>query len=444
MSIFKAYDIRGVYPTEIDEWVAFRIGAAFGTLNPGTIAVGCDTRLSGPQLKAQFIAGLCSTGSDAVDLGIVTTPVLVFAVQYLGCNGGVNVTASHNPKEYNGFKLFDSAALPISYESGIERLQRIIERGNVRKGHGVASGVAITEPYITFISSQVKLSAPLYVVIDGSNGAASLYAPEACRRAGLRVHELNCTPDGTFPGHEPDPSKSANVLDAERSVRERDADLGFVFDGDGDRVAVIDETGTAIESRRIFSLLARHVLEANPGAKIVHDALMSRMATETIERYGGQAVPCRVGHTYIAQKMRDESAALAGELSGHFYFKETFFADDAIRASLTVAEIVAAAGRGIAELVREFPDYHTENVRVAVKESEKFAFVTSLQEELAREGYALDTLDGVKVLFETGWALFRASNTEPKISIAYESKDADEFNRIRDFVHSVIERVPQE
>ncbi len=443
MGIFKAYDIRGVYPRELDERLAFRIGAAVGTCYPGRIAVGCDTRLSGPQLKAHFIDGLCSTGSDAVDLGMVTTPVLVFAVRHLGCDGGVNVTASHNPKEYNGFKLFDGDAMPISYESGIERVQRIAERGSFRRGHGETSAVEITEPYIAFISSQVEVSTPLSIVIDGSNGAASLYAPAACRQVGLRVHELNCTPDGNFPGHEPDPSRPANVRDAERSVRERGADLGFVFDGDGDRVAVIDESGTALESRRIFSLLAQHVLNAKPGAKIVHDALKSSMATDTIARYGGQAVPCRVGHTYIAQKMRAESAELAGELSGHYYFKETFFADDAIRASLAVAEIVAKAGRGITELVREFPDYHTENIRVAVKDSEKFAFVANLQQKLARDGYALDTLDGVKVLFETGWALFRASNTEPKISIAYESKDTDEFNRIGAFVQSVVERVPQ-
>ncbi|MHC1610887.1 MAG: phosphomannomutase/phosphoglucomutase, partial [Candidatus Methanospirareceae archaeon] len=358
-----------------------------------------------------------------------------------------NITASHNPKEYNGFKFFDADAMPISYESGIGKLKEIFDGENYRKGNGSSSTLAIKvkEDYINFILALacVKIGNRLSVVVDGSNGAAGLYAPEIYRRLGMRVSELNCTPDGNFPGHGPDPSKEENLLAARSRVKESGADLGFVYDGDGDRLAVIDADGTVVEPRRIFSLLVKFLLEEKPGAKIVHDALMSRMAIDTIKRYGGLAIPCRVGHTYIGQKMMEEAAELGGEVSGHYYFKETFFADDAILASIKVIELISKEGRRLSELIGDFPEYLSENLRISVKESEKFSFIEELKEELDKEGYALDCLDGVKVIFEDGWALFRASNTEQKISIAYESRDKEEFNRIKEFVQSVIRKVPQ-
>jgi phosphomannomutase/phosphoglucomutase len=259
----------------------------------------------------------------------------------------------------------------------------------------------------------------------------------------MTVYELNCTPDGNFPGHAPDPTKAENLLAAQTRVKEVGADLGVAYDGDGDRLAVIDADGNAIESRRIFSLLARHLLIEKPGAKIVHDALMSAMAIDTIKRYGGLAVPCRVGHTYIAQKMKEAAAELGGELSGHCYFKDSFFAHDAILASLKVAEIISEEGKRLSELVADLPAYHYENIRIPVNEPEKFAFIKQLKRDLEHEGHVLDCLDGVKVVFDTGWALFRASHTEPKISIAYESRNAEGFKRIKDFVQSVIENISQ-
>lgn len=474
MSIFKAYDIRGIYGSEIDEGVAYQIGVAFGILNPGNddrkIAVGCDTRLSGPKLKDNFIKGLISTGSKIIDIGIVTTPIVVFAIKHLNCDGGVNITASHNPKEYNGFKFFDKAAIPVSYESGICRLEKIVERGdynyNYVYDHHTGSGsysysasvtnraVAVKEDYTKFILEIMKMKMntkttsgdrfPVVVVIDGSNGSAGLYAPEIYRRVGMTVYELNCTPDGAFPGHDPDPSKEENLVAVKEKVKEVGADIGFVFDGDGDRLAVIDETGTTVESSRIFSLLTSSLLEENPGAKIVHDILTSGMVIDTINKCGGKAIPCRVGHTYIAQKMMAEDAELGGELSGHYYFKQTFFADDAILASLKIVELISKYNSiRLSELVKDFPEYLSENLRITVKETKKFSFITKLKGELEEEGYLLDCLDGVKVIFEDGWALFRASNTEPKISIVYESRDKKGYNRLKDFVQSIITRVPE-
>ena len=443
MGIFKAYDIRGLYPAELDEHLAFQIGAAFGSLNPGTIAVGCDTRVSSPSLKAQLIRGICSTGSDVVDIGLTTTPMVVFAVKQLHGDGGVNVTASHNPKEYNGFKLFDRAAMPISYESGIAQVEALVERGDYQKGAGASSFRSIAGEYLAFLTARVKPEKRLRIVLDGSNGPAGRYAPAVFRQLGMTVHELNCTPDGTFPGHDPDPTKAESLAEAQRQVREVGADLGFVYDGDGDRLAVIAEDGRAIESRRIFSLLAQQMLSERPGAKVVHDVLMSQMAIDTITRDGGVPIASKVGHTYIAQRMQEEAAELGGELSGHYYFNETHFADDAIFASLKVLELVAREGRPISVLVQDFPEYLTANVRVAVTDAEKLPFIASLRADLERDGYAIETLDGVKVRFEHGWALFRASNTEPKLSIAYESRDTGEFNRIKRFVESIIARVPQ-
>jgi len=467
MSIFKAYDIRGIYRSEIDERVAYQIGAAFGTLNPGKIAVGCDTRLSSPELKENFIKGLISRGSKIIDIGIVTTPMVVFAIRHFNSDGGVNTTASHNPKEYNGFKFFDKAAIPISYESGLCRLEEIFDRENydydyryhkMRNNsycsYSYSTSVtsrAIKEDYINFVLKVMRTNrstadrSPMAVVIDGSNGSAGLYAPEIYRRAGMTVHELNCTPDGTFPGHDPDPSKEENLAAAKEKVKEVGADIGFVFDGDGDRLMVIDEAGRAVESSRIFSLLISSLLEEKPGAKIVHDILTSAGVIETINKCGGQAIPCRVGHTYIAQKMMAEDAELGGELSGHYYFKEAFFADDAILASLKILDLLISNSDSIrfSELVEDFPLYLSADLRISVKESEKFPFITKLTRELEEEGYLLDCLDGVKVIFEDGWALFRASNTEPKIVIVYESRDKRGYNRLKDFVQSIIRKVPQ-
>ncbi|MBA5941935.1 MAG: phosphomannomutase/phosphoglucomutase [Methanophagales archaeon] len=476
MSIFKAYDIRGTYPSEIDKSVAYQIGTAFGILNQGNgkikIAVGCDTRLSGPELKENFIKGLISRGSnyEVIDIGIVTTPILVFAIKHFNCDGGVNITASHNPKEYNGFKFFDKAAIPVSYESGISKLKVIFDKDRAGNNydydhhyHNTDNGsysysapISVTkrtikEDYIKFIlemtntnmNSEDRFPVPVVVVIDGSNGSAGLYAPEIHRRAGMTVYELNCTPDGAFPGHDPDPSKEENLAAAKEKVKEVGAAIGFVFDGDGDRLAVIDEAGTTVESSRIFSLLTSRLLEENPGAKIVHDILTSRMVIDTINNCGGQAIPCRVGHTYIAQKMMAEDAELGGELSGHYYFKETFFADDAILASLKIVELLISNSIKLSELVKDFPEYLSENLRISVKESKKFPFITKLKRELEEAGYLLDCLDGVKVIFEDGWVIFRASNTEPKISIVYESSDKRGYNRLKDFVQSIIRKVPQ-
>lgn len=443
MGIFKAYDIRGLYPVELDEHLAFQIGAAFGSLNPGTIAVGCDALVSSPRLKAELIRGICSTGSAVLDIGLTTTPMVVFAVKQLRGDGGVNVTASHNPKEYNGFKLFDRAAMPISYETGIAQVESLVARGEYSTGSGNAATRAIGDEYLAFLTARVKPEKRLRIVLDGSNGPAGHYAPAVFRQVGMTVHELNCTPDGTFPGHDPDPTRAENLAAAQQQVREAGADLGFVYDGDGDRLVVIAEDGRAIESRRIFSLLVQQLLSERPGAKVVHDVLMSQMALDTIQRYGGVPIASKVGHTYIAQRMQAEAAALGGELSGHYYFTETHYADDAIFASLKVLELVAREGRPISALVQDFPEYLTENVRVTIREDAKFSFIASLRAYLEREGYTVETLDGVKARFKHGWALFRASNTEPKLSIAYESRDAGEFKMIKRFVESVIARVPQ-
>jgi phosphomannomutase/phosphoglucomutase len=441
MSIFKAYDIRGIYPGEIDESVAFRIGKAFGTLNPGKIAVGCDTRLSSPQLKHNFIKGIISTGSEVRDIGVVTTPAVILAIKHFKCNGGVNVTASHNPRDYNGFKLLDKNAMPISYESGICKIEEILERKSYIDGKGCCLKLDIKEDYIKFIRNKVKLENRLSVVIDASNGAAGLYAPEIYKRLGMRVEEMNCKPDGNFPGHEPDPSKQENLLDARNKVKEIGADMGVVYDGDGDRLAIIDEKGNIIESRRIFSLLVGDLLKKKRSGKIVHDVLTSGMVIETINKFGGIPIVCRVGHTYIAQKMGEEDAELGGELSGHYYFKDSYFGDDAIFASLKVAEIISKEGRKISQLVQDFPEYFSQNVRIGVKESRKFYCIDKLKEELKQEGYLLDFFDGVKVMFDQGWVVFRGSHTEPKISIAYESKDKKEYEEIKNFVQTIIPRI---
>ncbi len=443
--IFKAYDVRGVYPTELNEGMAFKIGRSFGKLNPGKIVVGCDVRLSSPSLKRELIKGLLAAGCDVIDVGMVTTPMVLFATVFYRFDGGVSVTASHNPKEYNGFRFNDNRGIPLSYESGISRIEKLCDKVSAAKGGGTVYTKNIADDYVKFLASKVKpkTSAGFKVVVDAGNGPAGPVFPKIMRLAGMRVVELFCEPDGNFPNHHPDPSKKENLVDLQKKVLEEKADVGLATDGDGDRLGVVDEKGNVVEPRKVFAILIKELLRKNPDAKVIYDALASKMIDDTIVQLGGVPIICRVGNTYIAQKMVSENASLAGELSGHYYFKDIFVADDAMFAALKFMEALSHAGETLSSYVKEFPDYFSGDARVPVKESEKLKFIDGLKKEFEKKGFKVDTLDGVKVILDNSWALFRPSNTEPKISIAYESTDKKGFEEIKRLVDSIIERIPK-
>jgi len=448
LNLFRAYDVRGIYPTNVNELVALRIGKAFGTFNSGKITVGRDTRLSGPFLKKNLIDGLLSTGANVIDVGVTTSPVVMFATKLLGCDGGIMVTASHNTKEYNGFKFYRKDGIPISYESGINKIQKIFEKRDFAKGRGKIEKQDIHTTYASFLLEKIKFKQePSFkIVLDAGNGAAGRVYPNVLRKAGMTVIELFCNPDGNYPNHEPDPSKSENLAQIMEKVIETGADLGFAYDGDGDRLAVIDEKGRVVPTGIIFSIIIKNALSQNPGSKVVYTALDSQAIDDVIRMQGGVPIVCRVGHTYITQKLLEENATVAGEISGHYYFKETYGADDALFASLRIIESLVNSEKNLTDYSKEYPDYFSqtsEKFRFPIKSSEKFPFIEQLKRKFETQGYKIDTLDGVKVIFDDGWAMFRPSNTESIVSVSYEAKTEKAFNRIDDFVERVIATIPK-
>jgi len=448
MSVFRAYDIRGIYPEEINEEFAFKIGKAFGTFNPGKIIVGSELRLSGPSLKEKLIKGLISTGATVIDIGTVTSPIVMFATKHLECDGGVNVSASHNPKEYNGFKFYYKDGIPIDFESGLIKIQKIFEKEKFIEGEGKLIKKDIIEDYSNFLLNKVKIKKPLKlkIVYDAGNGSTGKIYPRILKKAGIDVNELYCDPDGTFPNHEPNPSSIEGLKDLQKKVLEINADIGFASDGDGDRLAVVDENGQVISTGIIFSILIENALEKEPKSKVVYTILDSKAIDDVIRRHGGKPIVCRVGHTYITQRMLEENASVAGEISGHYYFRETNGADDALFAILRLIEHLTKSKKKISDYIREFPKYYSqvsEGLRTPIKESEKFLFIEKLKQEFRKKGYEIDTLDGVKVIFDDGWALFRPSNTEPIISMSYEATTKEGFERIKKFVNDIIDNIPR-
>lgn len=436
--IFKAYDIRGVYPDELDEQIVKNIGRAFGTLYNEDVYVGCDARETGPSLKKAFVAGLVSTGCRVVDVGVVTTPVMIFCAGSRRCPA-VIVTASHSPKDYNGLKFFDSNAAPLSYESGIQEIQRIFESRRFKSGEGCADTEDVVGRYSTHLLRNLRAAVlEKKVVVDCFNGGASMINPYVLQELGCEVVKIRCRGDGDFPEDGPDPSIEKNLTELKKKVVETRADAGFAFDGDGDRLSVVDSEGKLVSPRLVFSLLIQNASFDNPGMKVVHDVLTSDTVDDITRKGGGLPVVCRVGHTYISQRMMKEKAAIAGELSGHYYFKETFFGDDALFATMKLLQFLNRTGKSLEQATKNFPETFSKSFYTRVSEDRKLAIIERITEDFSdRE---LDMLDGVKVKFERGWMIFRPSNTGPKMSIAYESTDEKEFKKIEAVVNSTIER----
>jgi phosphomannomutase/phosphoglucomutase len=440
--IFRAYDIRGTYPAEVNKELAEKVGKAFGTLHKGTIVIAMDVRKSSPELKEALVKGLLSTGAKLIDVGAMSTPMCMWAVTQLKADAGIIVTASHNPPQYNGFKLYGKRGVPISYEDGIKDVEMLVSSGKFVSGNGKLESTSIDHAYLDFLVTNFHSRGSLKVVLDCINGGSSRAAPAMFQKLGMEVVPIRCGFDGDFPAEGPDPSRASVVEQLRKKVAEEKADLGFAYDGDGDRLTVVDETGNIIEPKAVFSMLIDHVAKEKPGAKVVYDALASQMVVDSIIKAGGVPLVCRVGHTYITNKMLDDGAALAGEISGHYYFKETNGADDALFASMKVLEYVLDKQKKVSELAGQFKGYISGEMRVEIKPDEKFAFIEKLKDELSKE-WKIDTLDGVKVFFGEGWALFRSSNTEPKISIAYEAKDRRSFEGIEAFVKWIVSRIPK-
>ncbi len=441
--IFRSYDVRGNYPQEIDENVAYLFGKAFGTLYPDKkIVVGWDARLSSPSLKDNLVKGLVESGIEVTDIGMVPTPVIYFACYKLGYEMGIMVTGSHLTKEFNGFKVCNFKGIPIGYETGLNKIKETIKKGKFSEGKGKLNKRDIKKEYINFIKSFGSNFNETKVVVDATNGSAGKIYSQALKEKGAEVIELYCEPNGNFPNHIPDPMNKEFIVDLKKEVKEKGADLGFGFDSDGDRLNIVDGKGNLINTNHIFSLLIEDKLKNEKG-KVIHDVLCSKLVDDVTKENGGTPIIWKVGHTYIANKCLEERAVIAGEVSGHYFFKETSYADDVLIACMRILSIMKEEGKNLSELTSKYPKYYSYSDRVYIKEEEKFKFIESLKKKFEEKSYDLITLDGVRVNFNNGWALFRPSNTEAKISIGAESSEKEEFEKIKDLVDEVIKEIPK-
>lgn len=449
-SIFRAYDIRGVYGKDLTEEVSMDIGRAFGTYLGGKgkeIVAGRDVRLSGNILKSAFVRGVLSTGCHVQDIGIVPTPVLYFTIVRHEKDGGVMVTASHNPPEWNGFKLCRERGLLIAQGMGMEEIKEITVAERFRLGPPGKLGRydrALSE-YSNFVSSKIEMKRKLRVAIDLGNGSCTVIAPELFRNLDLEVVALNTEPDGNFPAHLPEPTEEA--LDELKKIVVREgADFGVGYDGDGDRALFIDEKGRIVPGDTALVILARPYLERRKGAKVVYEVSCSSSVEEMIRAYGGVPVVTRVGHAYIMDKMVQEDALLGGEVSSHIYFADVYGFDDAVYASLKMAELLSKTDRKLSEIVDSIPRYPSTPVRnYGCPDEKKFKVVEKLKEEFKKIGYKISTIDGVKVIEQNGWFLVRASNTLPQIRMVAEAKSEAELKRLTSLAERMIlEKVQEE
>ncbi|MBI4870068.1 MAG: phosphomannomutase/phosphoglucomutase [Candidatus Riflebacteria bacterium] len=433
MSIFKAYDIRGIVPDQIDEVLARRIGQAFVTLRKArSVTVGRDMRVSSPGLARAVVEGARDAGAEVTDIGLVSTPMLNFATAFYGTEGGIQVTASHNPGAYNGFKMCGPGATPVSFDTGIGDIEKWVAGPALRfepaARRGSLSEREVFEDYHQFLAKLVKLgNRPLRLVADSANGVTGVREFRILQRYYPEIEGMFLEPDGNFPNHEPNPLLPENIRPLQDQVLARRADLGIAFDGDGDRVAFVDNLGQAVSGDLVTALIGRAELRRHPGATVLYDLRSSRAVKEDIERLGGVAKKCRVGHSFIKQMMRQENAVLAGELSGHFYFKDKFFLDSGILAALKVLEILSTTDQTMAELVKPLARYHRSGeINFHVKDQD--AVLARVEEVFSGKG-ELSKLDGLSVDCPDWWFNLRKSNTEPLLRINLEANSEDLMKR---------------
>jgi phosphomannomutase/phosphoglucomutase len=434
-SIFKAYDIRGVIGKTLDVSVAKKIGQAFGTamLAKGekTAVIGRDGRLSGPELATALAQGLQSTGVDVIDIGVVVTPMVYFATHVLGTASGIMVTGSHNPPDYNGFKMV--LAGEAIYGETIQKLYRLIESGELAQGQGGYRTHDIRQAYIERIAGDVKLARPMKIAVDCGNGVAGAYAGDLYRAMGCEVIELFCEVDGNFPNHHPDPAHPENLQDLIRCLRETDAELGLAFDGDGDRLGLVTKDGQIIYPDRQLMMLVKEVLSRNPGAEILYDVKCTRHLAPWIREYGGKPLMWKTGHSLVKAKMRETGAPIGGEMSGHIFFKDRWYGfDDGLYAGARMLELLSRLADPSAELNALPQSSSTPELHLHLKEGENFALIARMQEQARFPGAdEIVTIDGLRVEYPDGFGLARSSNTTPVVVMRFEGESAEALARIQ-------------
>jgi phosphomannomutase/phosphoglucomutase len=444
--IFRAYDVRGKVGIDITPPVFEQVGRAYGTLirrkGGRTVALGMDNRPSSAPLKEAFAAGMLSTGVDVVDIGINHTPLLYFATAHWKLDGGATVTGSHNPVSDNGVKMVHAGAAPLT-EDEIQGLLATIRAGDFERGGGTRTRRDPKEDYFAAITSRITLARRIRVVVDAGNGVAGLFAPELLRRLGCEVTELYCESDGTFPNHLPDPEMEENVRDLIAKVLEVRADIGIAYDGDADRMGIVDERGRRHEADLILALLARDLLTRHPGAEIVFDVKSSQVLVDDIKAHGGRPVMWKTGHSHLKQKMREDGILLGGEVSGHMFFAENWYGvDDGILASCKFLELVARGSGPVSAHFEALPHlYATPELKAPCPDDKKFQVVAEMAREF-KGRYETIAIDGARIIFPDGWGLVRASNTNPYLTLRFEGKTAKSVEQMKGEVFDALRRYP--
>jgi phosphomannomutase/phosphoglucomutase len=437
--IFREYDIRGLVDQDLTNEVVCALGQGFATYisdkGRRRVVVGRDGRLSSPRFRDFLVEGMASGGLEVIDIGVCPTPVFYFSLFHLDQEGGVMITGSHNPPEFNGFKV--CVGKETLYGEEIQNLRKVVEGGRFVKGKGSVSFQEVIPAYQNFILNNIHLKRKLQVVVDSGNGTAGAVAPKILRDLGCQVMDLYSQVDGRFPNHHPDPTLPENMKDLIAKVQETGAEVGIGYDGDADRIGAVDHLGNIIWGDQLMILFSREVLRSHPGATIVSEVKCSQNLYDTIAKHGGRGIMWRAGHSLLKSKMKEEKALLGGEMSGHIFFADRYFGyDDAIYASCRLLEILSQSQKTIPELLSDVPKtFTTPEIRIDCPDDRKFPLVERVRESFRKE-YPIVDVDGVRVLFPDGWGLVRASNTQPVLVLRFEARSAERLQEIRTLVEN--------
>jgi len=440
------YDVRGIADIDLSDENVYLIGKAFGTYikrNGGKlVTAGMDVRLSSARIKTAFIKGVSETGLDVIDTGTVTTPMLYYAMHKLNADGGIMVTGSHNPIEYNGLKMVDPGV--TIYGDTIQKFYTMIENSDFEAGNGKISEESIDESYISMCIEKIKISKPMKIAVDPGNGSAGPVAKEIFKRLNIEADIINLERDGRFPNHLPDPTVLEYITELRKMAGSGKYDCGIGYDGDADRVGIIDENGNVVFGDQILGIFAKDMLSRNKGEKVIFDVKCSQGLEELVLKENGKPIMYKTGHSLLKRKMKEENALLAGEMSGHMFFNENYFGfDDGVYASLLLLRILSERGIKMSELNAEMPYYHsTPEIRVDCTDDDKFDVVESITDYYKKAGNRVIDIDGARVYFDNGWALVRASNTQPILVVRVESKSEKGLVDIFELIKNKLKEYP--
>ncbi|HYA42644.1 MAG TPA: phosphomannomutase/phosphoglucomutase [Syntrophobacteraceae bacterium] len=440
--IFREYDLRGVAGSEITDSDVSTLGRAFGTYmerqGKRRIVVGRDCRLTSERFRDLLVGGLLQSGMDVVDIGVCPTPLFYFAIRHLEREGGMMITASHNPAEYNGFKIcngFDTIA-----GAEIQKFAHIAHSGDFIAKEGRLDRFDILTPYIDFVTATIRLDNKLRVGVDAGNGTGGPVATVILEKLGCQIYPIYCDMDGTFPNHDPDPTVMENLADLRNLVLRERLDVGLTYDGDSDRLGVLDHRGEVVFGDKLMIIFARDILSRRPGSVFISEVKCSKTLYDDIERHGGQAIMWKTGHSLIKAKMKEVDAQLAGEMSGHFFFKDGYFGyDDGIFASCRLLDVLSRTAKRIPELLDGVPSMHTTpEIRIECPDEIKFEVVERAKKQFKEKNFKVIDIDGARITFPDGWGLVRASNTQPVLVLRYEAETMERLGEIGDLIESTI------